>query len=58
MVCRYVTFILLESAERIALLQALIFIIKREFMLVGWMIVYLISSVMLFEIQNFSDVRV
>lgn len=27
-------------------------------MLVGWMVVYLISFVMLFEYQYFSDVRV
>jgi chitin synthase len=29
-------------------LQAIIFILKREFMLVGWMIVYLLSYVMIF----------
>lgn len=31
--------------------QALIFIIRREFMLVGWMVVYLISWVYLFHVK-------
>ncbi len=35
---------LLGSYQRV-FLQALIFIIRREFMLVGWMVVYLISYV-------------
>jgi len=29
-------------------LQAIIFILKREFMLVGWMIVYIMSYVVIF----------
>jgi chitin synthase len=34
-------------------LQAIIFILKREFMLVGWMVVYIASYVFFF----FSDFR-
>ncbi len=43
---------LLQSTH--ALLQALIFILKREFMLIGWMVVYILSYVLshIYECNN------
>lgn len=38
-----------------ASLQALIFILKREFMLIGWMVVYILSYV-LFHIYEHSSI--
>jgi chitin synthase len=36
-------------------LQALIFILKREFMLIGWMVVYILACVLCPQVQDKSD---